>query len=69
MPPAEGTPATRRIAVSMCLLLDGLAIFVLGSPYYPVFPTNRNQVYTALLSVFFLGVALALQSISSLSRY
>jgi membrane protease YdiL (CAAX protease family) len=59
----------RRIVVSLCLLLAGLAIFVLGSPYYSVFPTNGNQVYVLALTIFFLGLSVALKRISSLSRY
>ena len=58
-----------RIVVSLCLLLAGLAIFVLGSPYYSVFPTNRNQVYVLVLAVFFLGLSVAMKRIPSLSRY
>lgn len=59
----------RRIVVALCLLLGGLAIFVLGSPYYSVFPTNGNQPYVAALTVFFLGLAVVLKRNPSLSRY
>jgi membrane protease YdiL (CAAX protease family) len=59
----------RRIVVSICFLLGGLAVFVFGSPYYTVFPTNGNQVYTVALTVFFLVLAVALKRSPSLSRY
>ena len=59
----------KRTIVSLCLLLAGLAIFVLGSPYYDVFPTNRNQIYVLALTVFLLLVSVALKRSKALARY
>ena len=59
----------KRTAVSLCLVLAGLAIFVLGSPYYDVFPTNRNQIYVLALTVFFLLASVALKKSRALARY
>jgi membrane protease YdiL (CAAX protease family) len=65
----EGTWTMRKFVVSLCLLLAGLSIFVLGNPYYRVFPTNGNLVYCAALTVFFFVLALALKRSHSLARY
>jgi hypothetical protein len=59
----------KKLAVSLCLLLARLAIFVLGNPYYDVFPTNRNQIYVLALTVFFLLVSVALKRSKALARY
>jgi membrane protease YdiL (CAAX protease family) len=59
----------RRLVASICLLLGGLAIFVLGNPYYAVFPTNGNQAYYIALTAFFLVASVALKKSRSLSRY
>lgn len=59
----------RKLVVSLCLLLSGLAVFVLGSPYYSVFPTNNNQTYYVVLTAFFLVVALVLRKSRSLAQY
>ena len=59
----------KKLIVSICLLLGGLAVFVLGSPYYSVFPTNRNQVYYVALTAFFLVLSVALKRSRSLPRY
>jgi len=59
----------RKLVPSICFLLGGLAVFVLGSPYYAVFPTNGNQLYYVVITVFFLGLSVALRRSPSLSRY
>ena len=59
----------RKLAVSLVLLLAGLAVFVLGSPYYDVFATNRNQAYIGALAVFFLLASLGLKRSRTLARY
>lgn len=59
----------RKLFVSICLLLGGLAIFVLGNPYYSVFPTNGNQIYYGALTVFFLVLSVALRKSRSLACY
>ena len=59
----------RKAIVSLLLMLGGAAIFVLGNPYYAVFPTNGNQTYYVALALFFLVLSAALRRSRSLSRY
>jgi membrane protease YdiL (CAAX protease family) len=59
----------RKLATSAILMLAGTAIFVMGSPYYAVFPTNRNPTYYAVLTVALLVVSLALRRSRKLSHY
>jgi hypothetical protein len=33
----------REVVLSVLLISGGAAVFVLGNPYYTVFPTNGNQ--------------------------
>ncbi len=33
----------KTIVISLLLLLCGAAVFVLGNPYFSVFPTNGNR--------------------------
>jgi membrane protease YdiL (CAAX protease family) len=66
---AKGAQAMRKLVVSICLLLAGMAVFVLGCPYYSIFPTNNNQIYYVALTAFFLVAALALKKSRSLAGY
>jgi membrane protease YdiL (CAAX protease family) len=59
----------KRIILSVLLVLGGAAVFVLGSPYYTVFPTNGNQSYYFALLFFFLIFSAALKRSRSLTRY
>ena len=59
----------KKFFVSVLLILGGTAVFVLGSPYYSVFPTNRNQVYQLALTLFFLILAIVLKRKPGLSAY
>ncbi len=54
---------------SVLLVIGGAAVFVLGSPYYSVFPTNQNQTYYVVLALFFLILSVALKRSKSLSRF
>jgi len=54
-------PWPRRIVISIVLLICGLLVFVFGTNYYSVFPTNDSQAYRAILAAIFLGAALVLQ--------
>lgn len=51
------------------LLLCGLAIFVLGSPYYRVFATNWNHTYYIVITLFFLTTSLVFKRNAVLARY
>ncbi len=59
----------RKFFLSVLLVLGGVAIFVLGIPYYSIFPTNGNQTYALALTAFFLITSLALKWSRSLSHY
>lgn len=60
---------TKWFFFSTLLILGGAAVFVFGSPYYDVFPTNRNQAYYVALVVFFLVFSVGLKRSQSLSRF
>jgi membrane protease YdiL (CAAX protease family) len=59
----------RKFFFSVLLVLGGATVFVFGSPYYTVFPTNGNQTYTIALTAFFLIISVVLKKSRSLSRY
>lgn len=50
-------------------LLCGVAIFVFGSNYFAVFPTNKNLTYNAVLSAIFLVAAVWLKRDERLAKY
>lgn len=60
---------TKKISIRIILLLSGLVVFVLGNPYYRVFPTNWNQTFYVALAAFFLIAALVCRQNKSLARY
>jgi membrane protease YdiL (CAAX protease family) len=62
-------PWPRRLGISVALLLCGLLVFVLGTNYYSVFPTNDSQAYRVILAVVFLGAALMLRRNESAEPY
>ena len=59
----------KKIIISLLLLLSGGMVFILGSPYYSVFPTNKNQTYYLGLTVFFLLLSVILKRHKILSEY
>ena len=59
----------RIMLLSIFFLLGGVAVFVLGSPYFAVFPTNRNQTYLIVLTVVLLGLSVLLRRSHSLSAH
>ncbi len=59
----------KKVFVSFLLILGGFAIFVLGSPYYSIFPTNGNQRYYVLITVLFLVLSIFLKRNHTLSIY
>jgi membrane protease YdiL (CAAX protease family) len=62
-------PWPRRIVISIVLLICGLLVFVFGTNYYSVFPTNDSQAYRAILAAIFLGAALVLRRNQSSEQY
>lgn len=60
----------REKLVSIVLLyLGGVAVFVLGSPYFRIFPTNWNTSYYLALTVSFLLLTLVFKRVSALTRF
>lgn len=62
-------PWQRKILISIILLICGLLVFVFGSNYFSVFPTNDSQTYRAILAAVFLGGALILRRNESTAQY
>ncbi len=67
--PAEQSKLALRAGLFVLFLICGLAIFVFGSGYYTVFPTNHNVVYLASLSALFLAAAVLLKRSERLEKY
>ena len=63
------TNLVQRIALFILFLACGIAIFVLGSNYYDIFPTNRNLLYNLGLSAVFLMATLGFKSVDRLQKY
>lgn len=66
--PAETRPVGRA-ALFVLLLLGGQLIFVFGSPYFDVFPTNDNLLFSAALVAAFGLLALGLRQRPALAHY
>jgi membrane protease YdiL (CAAX protease family) len=59
----------KKTLVGLLLLACGFLVFILGTNYYSIFPTNDSQLYRAVLAVLFLGAAVALRRHESLKPY
>ena len=59
----------QRFGLFVLFLVCGLAIFVFGSNYFEIFPTNKNLTYNATVSVAFLIVAILLRLNKHWSKY
>ncbi len=62
-------PWSRKIVISIVLLICGLLVFVFGTNWYSLFPTNDSQAYRAILAAIFLVAALFLRRKESLESY
>lgn len=60
---------SHRLGLFVLLLVCGLLIFVFGSPYYSVFPTNQNLTYNIVLSLAFLAATVLLYRTNRLKKY
>ncbi len=58
-----------RTGVFVLLLICGASIFVFGSNYFTVFPTNRNLAYNTVLSAAFSATAVWLKRDERLAKY
>ncbi|TFH07107.1 MAG: CPBP family intramembrane metalloprotease [Candidatus Atribacteria bacterium] len=59
----------KRLLLAAALLGAGVLIFVLGNPYYSVWPMNGNKVFYYVLAASFLVAALILRRSSRLHKY
>ena len=50
-----------RIGIGFILLVCGFLVFILGTNYYSIFPTNQSQPYRIALAVVFLAGALLIR--------
>jgi membrane protease YdiL (CAAX protease family) len=66
--PTETRPVSRA-ALFLLLLAGGQLIFVFGSPYFNVFPTNNNLSFSAALVASFGLLALVFRQRPSLTHY
>ena len=49
-----------HLGLYIVFIICGLVIFVFGSNYFEIFPTNKNLTYNVIVSVVFLVIALLL---------
>jgi membrane protease YdiL (CAAX protease family) len=68
-PETKVSPWIEKVLISLVLLVCGMLVFVFGSNYFSVFPTNDSQVYRAVLGAIFLGAALVLRRKASSRPY
>lgn len=59
----------KKAFLSMILFSGGVCIFILGNPYYRVFPTNGNRRYYLGITLFFLCISIVLWLVKSTRRY
>lgn len=58
-----------RGGLFVIFLISGTLIFVFGSSYFTIFPTNQNFIYTISLPLFFLAAAIILTRLEGLKVY
>ncbi len=61
--------SSSRLGRSLLFLLCGLAVFLFGSPYFTIFPTNKNPYYLFALATVFLAGSFFLRRSSRFSQY
>jgi membrane protease YdiL (CAAX protease family) len=59
----------QRVVLFGAFLVCGLAIFLFGSNYFEIFPTNRNLAYNLVVSGLFLAAALGFKRSDRLEKY
>jgi membrane protease YdiL (CAAX protease family) len=63
------TSLAGRLGLFVIFLACALAVFLFGSNYYKLFPTNGSKLYAAILSVIFLLAALLFKRIRNFAKY
>jgi membrane protease YdiL (CAAX protease family) len=66
---AEQTSRVQRIALFVLFLICGLAVFVFGSSFFTIFPTNNSLPYNLVLAAVFLIVAVWFKHNEHLEKY
>jgi membrane protease YdiL (CAAX protease family) len=66
---APGGNWIKRLTWFTVFLICEIAVVVLGSNYFAVFPTNRNLTYNLVISGFFLAAALWLRQTGRWNQY
>ena len=69
MDTTQPTTPLRKILISIALLAAGALVFILGSNYYSIFPTNDSQLYRGVLGIVFLAAALYLRRRGNYPRW
>jgi membrane protease YdiL (CAAX protease family) len=59
----------KKVLISIVLLICGVLVFILGTNWYSVFPTNDSQIYRAVIAAVFLMAALILRRRESAAQY
>ncbi|MCJ7624600.1 MAG: CPBP family intramembrane metalloprotease [Anaerolineaceae bacterium] len=59
----------KKLFLSILLVLGCAAVFVLGSPFYTIFPTNSNLNYYVALSILILVLSIACKKNEKLARF
>lgn len=59
----------QRLGLFILFLVCGFAIFVFGSNYFDIFPTNKNLTYNLTISALFLVIALWLKRDKHQNKY
>jgi len=58
-----------KLASAVLFYLGGVMVFVLGSPYHRIYPTNWNWTYYLGLTAFFLVLTLVFKRVSTLKQF
>lgn len=58
-----------RTGIGILLLICGFLVFILGTNYYNIFPTNQSQPYRIVLAFIFLAAALLTRKKPGLKTY
>jgi membrane protease YdiL (CAAX protease family) len=59
----------QRLVLFILFLVCGMAVIILGSNYFEIFPTNRNPLYNGLVAAALLAAALWLKRDARWNRY
>ena len=67
--PTDRSDIGRKALLFIAFLIAGLAIFLFGSSYFSLFPTNQSALYKAALVMFFAIASLLLARIKQFASY